>query len=79
MFADNVQEHHVERYMANHADLSDRAGMTFAVSNVLATVPGILTGPLTAQLLATTGWSAVRGLGTKRWSLAFGERGCPKV
>lgn len=47
-------------YMANHADLSDRAGITFAVSNVLATVPGVVTGPVTARLVDTNwGWSSV--------------------
>lgn len=52
-------------YMANHADLSTSyAGITFAVSNTIATVPGLTAGPLTAWLLQQTGgsWPAVFGL-----------------
>jgi hypothetical protein len=50
--------------MANHADLSrTHTGMTFALANTFATVPGLLTGPLTARLIeAGAGWSTVWGL-----------------
>ena len=49
-------------YMANHADLStSHAGLTFAIANTIATLPGLTAGPLTAWLLEHTGdsWPAV--------------------
>jgi MFS family permease len=55
-------------YMANHADLSTtHAGLTFAVANTAATVPGLVAGPLTAWILdgdtsATAPWGLVFGL-----------------
>lgn len=39
-------------HLSNHADIApNHAGITFAVSNTLATIPGILCGPLTAELV----------------------------
>ncbi|XP_054708769.1 uncharacterized protein LOC129218506 [Uloborus diversus] len=39
-------------HLSNHADLApNHAGVTFAVSNTFATIPGILCGPLTAALV----------------------------
>lgn len=49
-------------YMANHGDITGRyAGLTFAVSNTLATLPGILVGPFTAWLVKNNGglWKLV--------------------
>lgn len=45
-------------HLSNHADIApNHAGITFAVSNTIATVPGILCGPLTAELVtASHGW-----------------------
>uniref|UniRef100_T1J429 Major facilitator superfamily (MFS) profile domain-containing protein n=1 Tax=Strigamia maritima TaxID=126957 RepID=T1J429_STRMM len=39
-------------HLSNHADVApNHAGVTFAVSNTLATIPGILCGPVTAELV----------------------------
>lgn len=39
-------------HLSNHADIApNHAGVTFAVSNTLATIPGILCGPVTAELV----------------------------
>lgn len=39
-------------HLSNHADVAPtHAGVTFAVSNTIATIPGILAGPLTASLV----------------------------
>lgn len=39
-------------HLANHADVAPQhAPLTFSVSNTLATIPGILCGPLTAELV----------------------------
>lgn len=39
-------------HLSNHADLApNHAGITFAISNTIATIPGILCGPLTAELV----------------------------
>ena len=39
-------------HLSNHAEVAPHhAGITFAVSNTLATIPGILAGPLTAELV----------------------------
>jgi len=39
-------------HLSNHADVApNHAGITFAISNTLATIPGILCGPLTAELV----------------------------
>lgn len=39
-------------HLSNHADVApNHAGITFAVSNTLATIPGILCGPVTAELV----------------------------
>lgn len=39
-------------HLSNHADVApNHAGFTFAVSNTLATIPGILCGPVTAELV----------------------------
>ncbi|KAF6017556.1 hypothetical protein EB796_024161 [Bugula neritina] len=43
-------------HLSNHADVAPHfAGTTFAISNTLATIPGILCGPLTAELVMTSG------------------------
>ncbi|XP_039286184.1 sodium-dependent phosphate transport protein 1, chloroplastic-like [Nilaparvata lugens] len=42
-------------HLSNHADIApNHAGLTFAISNTLATIPGILCGPLTAELVTTS-------------------------
>ncbi|XP_075229052.1 uncharacterized protein LOC142328844 [Lycorma delicatula] len=42
-------------HLSNHADIApNHAGVTFAISNTLATVPGILCGPLTAELVTAS-------------------------
>ena len=48
-------------YMANHADLSSaHAGLTFAIANTVATIPGLVAPPFPAWLVATTGsWAVV--------------------
>lgn len=49
-------------HLSNHADVAPaNAGITFAVSNTLATIPGILAGPLTADLVTQSHgrWSPV--------------------
>lgn len=39
-------------HLSNHAEVApNHAGITFAISNTLATIPGILCGPLTAELV----------------------------
>lgn len=39
-------------HLSNHADVApNHAGITFAVSNLIATIPGIFCGPLTAHLV----------------------------
>ncbi|GAB6026522.1 hypothetical protein CHUAL_012945 [Chamberlinius hualienensis] len=39
-------------HLTNHADVApNHAGISFAVSNTIATIPGILCGPLTAELV----------------------------
>lgn len=39
-------------HLSNHAEVApSHAGLTFAISNTLATIPGILCGPLTAELV----------------------------
>lgn len=39
-------------HMSSHADVApNHAGITFAISNTLATIPGITCGPLTAELV----------------------------
>lgn len=39
-------------HLSNHADIApNHAGVTFAVSNTIATIPGIMAGPLTAELV----------------------------
>jgi len=43
-------------HLANHADVAPQhAGITFAISNTLATIPGIICGPLTAELVSQSG------------------------
>ncbi|XP_018897871.1 uncharacterized protein [Bemisia tabaci] len=43
-------------HLSNHADIApNHAGATFAVSNSLATLPGILCGPVTAELVIASG------------------------
>ncbi|KAL7294169.1 sodium-dependent phosphate transport protein 1, chloroplastic-like [Trichogramma pretiosum] len=43
-------------HLSNHADVApNHAGITFAVSNTIATIPGILSGPITAELVTTSG------------------------
>ncbi|CAK9810513.1 Sodium-dependent phosphate transport protein 1, chloroplastic [Anthophora quadrimaculata] len=42
-------------HLSNHADIApNHAGVTFAVSNTIATIPGILCGPLTAELVTAS-------------------------
>ena len=42
-------------HLSNHAEVApNHAGITFAVSNTIATIPGILAGPLTAELVTTS-------------------------
>ncbi|XP_059469725.1 uncharacterized protein LOC132193220 [Neocloeon triangulifer] len=42
-------------HLSNHADVApEHAGATFALSNTLATIPGILCGPLTAELVTAS-------------------------
>lgn len=39
-------------HLSNHAEVApNHAGITFAISNTLATIPGVLCGPLTAELV----------------------------
>ncbi|CAD5122774.1 DgyrCDS11181 [Dimorphilus gyrociliatus] len=50
-------------HLSNHADIApNHAGITFAVSNTLATIPGITCGPLTAELVVKS---------NKRWFPVF--------
>jgi MFS family permease len=46
-------------YSSNHGDISNNAGLTFAISNTIATIPGITAGPLTAWLTEHGSWSLV--------------------
>ncbi|XP_045624954.1 uncharacterized protein [Procambarus clarkii] len=42
-------------HLSNHADVApNHAGITFAISNTIATIPGILCGPLTAELVVAS-------------------------
>lgn len=42
-------------HLSNHADIAPHhAGVTFAISNTIATIPGILCGPLTAELVVAS-------------------------
>lgn len=42
-------------HLSNHVDVApNHAGVTFAISNTIATVPGILCGPVTASLVTTS-------------------------
>lgn len=42
-------------HLSNHADVApSHAGITFAISNTIATIPGILCGPLTAGLVVAS-------------------------
>ncbi|KAJ8680366.1 hypothetical protein QAD02_016153 [Eretmocerus hayati] len=42
-------------HLSNHADIApNHAGITFAVSNTIATIPGILCGPVTAELVTAS-------------------------
>lgn len=42
-------------HLSNHADIApNHAGVTFAISNTIATVPGILSGPVTAELVTAS-------------------------
>lgn len=42
-------------HLSNHADIApNHAGITFAVSNTLATIPGILCGPFNAELVTAS-------------------------
>lgn len=43
-------------HLSNHADVCPKfAGISFAVSNTLATLPGVLIGPVTAHLVVESG------------------------
>ncbi|XP_043236936.1 sodium-dependent phosphate transport protein 1, chloroplastic-like [Amphibalanus amphitrite] len=42
-------------HLSNHAEVApNHAGVTFAISNTLATIPGILCGPVTADLVTAS-------------------------
>ncbi|XP_043277401.1 sialin-like isoform X3 [Venturia canescens] len=42
-------------HLSNHAEVApNHAGITFAISNTIATIPGILCGPLTAELVTAS-------------------------
>lgn len=42
-------------HLSNHADIApNHAGLTFAISNTIATIPGILCGPVTAELVTSS-------------------------
>ncbi|XP_071449546.1 uncharacterized protein [Hetaerina americana] len=42
-------------HLSNHAEIApNHAGITFAISNTLATIPGILCGPMTAELVTSS-------------------------
>ena len=42
-------------HLANHAEIAPQnAAVTFAISNTLATIPGVLSGPLTASLVSAS-------------------------
>jgi len=54
-------------HLSNHVDVApNHSGTTFAISNTLATIPGILCGPVTAHLVtfSTSGWAKVFFLST---------------
>ena len=43
-------------HLSNHSDVApSHAGITFAISNTIATIPGILCGPVTAELVTQSG------------------------
>lgn len=49
-------------HLANHLDVAPNlSAITFGISNTIATIPGILIGPLTAELVVKSGgrWSPV--------------------
>ncbi|KAF7255825.1 hypothetical protein EG68_06813 [Paragonimus skrjabini miyazakii] len=55
-------------HLSNHVEVApNHAGITFAISNTLATIPGILCGPMTAELVVTSGG---------RWFPVFLLAGC---
>ncbi|TGZ69342.1 hypothetical protein CRM22_003792 [Opisthorchis felineus] len=55
-------------HLSNHVEVApNHAGITFAISNTLATIPGILCGPLTAELVVASGG---------RWFPVFLLAGC---
>jgi len=42
-------------HLSNHAEVApNHAGITFSISNTMATIPGILCGPLTAELVTAS-------------------------
>lgn len=42
-------------HLTNHTDIApNHAGITFAISNTIATIPGILCGPVTAELVTAS-------------------------
>ncbi|KAG8194889.1 hypothetical protein JTE90_029180 [Oedothorax gibbosus] len=58
-------------HLSNHADVApNHAGMTFAISNTIATIPGILCGPVTAELVTQS---------HGRWFPVFVLAGCINV
>ncbi|GIY19140.1 hypothetical protein CDAR_455201 [Caerostris darwini] len=55
-------------HLSNHADVApNHAGVTFAISNTIATIPGILCGPVTAELVTQS---------HGRWFPVFVLAGC---
>lgn len=48
-------------HLSNHVDVApNHAGVTFAISNTIATVPGILCGPVTASLVTGSNGKWIR-------------------
>ncbi|KAA0188473.1 putative sodium-dependent phosphate transporter [Fasciolopsis buskii] len=55
-------------HLSNHVEVApNHAGITFAISNTLATIPGILCGPMTAELVVQS---------EGRWFPVFFIAGC---
>ncbi|VDP91488.1 unnamed protein product [Echinostoma caproni] len=55
-------------HLSNHVEVApNHAGITFAISNTIATIPGILCGPMTAELVVQS---------DGRWFPVFFIAGC---
>ncbi|XP_017785194.1 PREDICTED: sodium-dependent phosphate transport protein 1, chloroplastic-like [Nicrophorus vespilloides] len=47
-------------HLSNHVDVApNHSGITFAISNTIATIPGVICGPLTAHLVTSSSWVMV--------------------